>query len=114
MDNFNLSSLDCIQKWFNDISEYVKKQNNKGYFDAAKKCEDLFCDLLNTVYGWDLDNLNYTKNNSPIIDLGDYEHSVCVQVTSCQIKVKRLKLKKQFVTLKKKTWNKTINILLSL
>jgi len=44
--------------------------------------EDLSRSLLNEIYDYQLENLNYEKNNYPGIDLGDKENNIGFQVTS--------------------------------
>ncbi|MBE9217456.1 SMEK domain-containing protein [Dolichospermum flos-aquae LEGE 04289] len=38
--------------------------------------------LLNTIYDYNLINLNSKNRSCPAIDLGDYNKKVCFQVTS--------------------------------
>jgi len=87
-------ALDYVRQSFETLHESLRERNRKGFFDAAKKCEALFCKLLNTVYGWNLVNLNDRKLNNKAIDLGDEAQKVCVQITSCQEKHKREKVEK--------------------
>lgn len=60
----------------------IKSRTKKGLYDLNKQSEPFFRDLLNQVYGWDLENLNQIQWNYPAIDLGDPTKSVCVQVTA--------------------------------
>ncbi len=83
--------LEFIRCQFDEIDQTIQTRNKRGYFDTPKKCEDLFCQLLNITFDWQLINLNRAKHNVPAIDLGDLEHKVCVQVTSCRDKCKKLK-----------------------
>lgn len=44
--------------------------------------ENFYADLLNIVYGYQLENLNKYEKNNAAIDLGDVKSKVCIQVTS--------------------------------
>ncbi|MDU1005460.1 MAG: SMEK domain-containing protein [Clostridium butyricum] len=75
--------IDKIDTYFAQIIAYIILKNKKDQFDINKFCEDLFCELLNKIYGFQLENLNRTKGkNYPAVDLGDYSSRVSYQVTS--------------------------------
>jgi hypothetical protein len=71
----NIHGLLSIYKNFIDF------QNSSGLFDINKECENIFCGLLNNLYGTNLHNLN-VKYNYPAIDLGDESSGICFQITS--------------------------------
>lgn len=60
---------------------FIKIQNKSKYFDINRECENIFCEVLNSIYGLMLANLNI-GSNYPAIDLGDEEAEVCFQITS--------------------------------
>ncbi|PGP14540.1 hypothetical protein COA01_29700 [Bacillus cereus] len=71
-----------INKALNWIECNVRIENKQGYNDANKDAENLFCGLLNLIYGYSLKNLNHESQNTPGIDLGDKQSRVCYQITS--------------------------------
>lgn len=66
----------------------VESSNKSGYNDANKAAENLFKDIFNSIYGWDLTNLNEIENNYPAIDLSDKNEKLCIQITSKNDKTK--------------------------
>ncbi|MEJ1517819.1 SMEK domain-containing protein [Bacillus cereus] len=64
------------------IESSVRIESKQGYYNKNKAAENLFCGLLNLVYGLDLKNLNYESQDTPGIDLGDEHSRVCYQITS--------------------------------
>lgn len=51
-------------------------------FDLHKYCEDFSKNLLNLMYGYNLENLNEQNFNEPGMDLGDRVQKVAIQVTT--------------------------------
>ena len=88
MDN---QQLKYIEKSFDDICSHLKKSNDLGCFNMARKCEDLFCQLFNIIMDWNLLNLNTIKKNHPAVDLGDGDKKISMQVTTRQDKQKKVK-----------------------
>lgn len=75
--------IDKIDTYFAQLIAYIILKNKKDLFDINKFCEDIFCEILNKIYGFQLENLNRTKDkNYPAVDLGDYSSRVSYQVTS--------------------------------
>ena len=66
----------------------VATLNAAHFFDLNVVAEDFFADLLNTVYGYSLVNLNHDDLNKAAIDLGDTSGRIAVQVTSQRNKAK--------------------------
>lgn len=60
----------------------VENRNSLQLYDINILAEDLFKELLNLVYGYNLENLNITEKNAAAIDLGDTKRRVAIQVTS--------------------------------
>lgn len=50
--------------------------------------ENIYAELLNLVFGWDLKNLNASHQNSEAIDLQDEGRKILIQVSSTNTKVK--------------------------
>ena len=63
------------------IKTYLRYNGKQGLLDENKALEDVMCEVLNRIYGWKLENLNYVEKNYPGIDLGDLEQGIGVQVT---------------------------------
>jgi hypothetical protein len=60
----------------------IKSHNAVGFFDITKVAEGVALKLLNEIYDYQLENLNYEKSNYPGIDLGDKTNKIGFQVTS--------------------------------
>jgi hypothetical protein len=73
---------DEIDRYLSSLQAYIKIQNKNGTFDINKYCEDFIGELLNIIYGLELNNLNSIQKNYPAIDLGDEKASICIQVTA--------------------------------
>lgn len=66
-----------------NILRYIVYSKVKiGHYDVNKMVEGFYNDLLNLVYGWNLENKNKEKLNYPGIDLGCDISRIGVQVTS--------------------------------
>lgn len=67
-----------IDWWFTTI----KSSNAVGFSDINRVAEGVALKLLNEIYGYQLDNLNYEKPNYPGIDLGDKKRKIAFQITA--------------------------------
>jgi len=67
------------------IASQVRQRCKLGQTDLNRVLEDFFKELLNLVYGINLQNLNKDRSNAPGLDLGDKAPGVKVayQIT-CQ------------------------------
>lgn len=74
--------LDSIIEQLINLSKFVLLKNSVGKYDINVECENLFCDLLNLIFNWNLVNLNQLQCNYPAIDLADINRRICIQVTS--------------------------------
>ena len=64
----------------------IKSEASIGRTDLNKASETILIPLLNEIYGWNLENLNYSENNNkPGIDLADKAARVCIQVTATKL-----------------------------
>ena len=72
------------------LLEYeVKHRNAMKLYDINKYSETIYCDLLNEVYGWNLESANTpTDPNCKGIDLIDNTAKIFVQVSSDATKQK--------------------------
>ncbi|CAD7288295.1 hypothetical protein LMG7974_00918 [Campylobacter majalis] len=50
--------------------------------------ENFYRDMLNTIYGYELDNANMNNKNAEYIDLRDEKNKIFIQVTSTKTKAK--------------------------
>ncbi|MRG49026.1 SMEK domain-containing protein [Chitinophaga sp. SYP-B3965] len=72
-----------ISQLLSRFREQVKILNANGEFSINLHAENILIKVLNEVYGWNLENVNYTEGkNYPAIDLRDKAAGVAVQVTS--------------------------------
>ena len=65
------------------VLRYIFKSRSKiGLYDLNKHAENFIKNLLNLIEGWELVNLNYETKNFAVLDLGDDNRRICVQVTA--------------------------------
>ncbi len=81
MQETRKSLVENIHGLLSIYKNFIVFQNSSGFFDINRECEDIFCKLLNILYGTNLQNLNL-KHNYPAIDLGDNYAGICFQITS--------------------------------
>ena len=77
--------MDAREKLLGSIEERLTVYANwvnQGGGIRSDGAEYLYCDLLNTAFGYDLKNMNRIRDNFPAIDLGDSDEGLAVQVTS--------------------------------
>jgi hypothetical protein len=67
-----------LARWETQISNL----NSLSLYDANIFSEHTICVLLNTIYNYNLHNINIVQKNFPAIDLGDQFNRVAFQVTS--------------------------------
>ncbi|MGR1254556.1 SMEK domain-containing protein [Aeromonas veronii] len=70
------------------VSQQVKSRSGLQLFDLNRYLEDFFKDILNIVYGYNLNNLNEDRSNNPGLDLGDKKAKVAFQVTATKTSAK--------------------------
>lgn len=72
-----------IKQRLSEIEAYIGNNNSTGTFDINQYAENIVRNILNILYGYQLENLNFTERaNFPVIDLGDSKAGICFQVTS--------------------------------
>jgi hypothetical protein len=64
------------------LSKEVEILNCVNFYDINIVAEDFYAQLLNKIYGYNLQNLNVYKKNAPAIDLVDDTLKLSIQVTS--------------------------------
>ena len=74
--------MDSISEQLINLSKYTLIKNQMGFTDINTGAEDFYCQLINMIHGFQLQNMNELKCNYPAIDLGDKKARVCFQITS--------------------------------
>lgn len=72
----NISFL--LACWISDI----RLNSAIDFQDINKSAEGVCMQLLNLIYNYELEDLNYTKRNYPGLDLADHKANVAFQITS--------------------------------
>lgn len=86
------ANADKMIKILGILHACITFSNASNLNDINLFLEDVFCEILNLVYDYNLVNLNsYDDVNFPGIDLGDKGLKLCVQVTSTNRRAKFLK-----------------------
>ena len=71
-----------IEDSFTKLELRIQNLNSLHLFDINTIAEDFICGLMNTMYGYSLENLNIHNTNYPGIDLGSEKDRIAIQVTS--------------------------------
>lgn len=82
------SYIDIISLRLAILSNEVKLKSAVNLLDSNVLSEDVFKTILNTIYGWDLQNANVAEQNIKAIDLVDNTAKIFVQVSSDNSKAK--------------------------
>ena len=77
-----------ITTLFSYLVTNVKLSNKMNLTDDSVNCENIFRDILNICYNYNLENTNLFKSNYGAIDLKDDKSKVIVQVTAQRNKQK--------------------------
>lgn len=76
------AKIDNIHMKLGAFAACAAIQNGMGLFNLNHYAEDLFCEILNVLKGWNLSNANREMLNCPGLDLIDKGRKIIVQVTS--------------------------------
>lgn len=79
------------------ISAKVELLDSLNLNSINVHAESFFCGLLNTVFGYQLQDLNNTEMNYTSIDLGDEKNKIAIQVTSEKTSAKIHKTLEKFI-----------------
>lgn len=71
-----------IQRYFFLYADLLEQSNGVGLTDKAVHAENLLAGILNTVFGWTLENANEYNVVQDSFDLHDEQNKVYVQVTA--------------------------------
>ena len=82
------SYIDIISLRLAILSNEVKLKSAVNLLDSNVLSEDVFKTILNTIYGWNLQNANMAEQNIKAIDLVDNTAKIFVQVSSDNSKAK--------------------------
>lgn len=80
--------INKITTYFSFLVTNVKLSNKMNLTDDSVNCENIFRDVLNCCYDYNLENTNLFKSNYGAIDLKDDNNRVIIQVTSQRNKQK--------------------------
>ncbi|AJM72051.1 ABC-three component system protein [Mycoplasma yeatsii] len=85
----NLNSLIlCLDR----LQKLVNTRNSLNLYDLNTQCETIYKEILNVLFGWELENANITiQHNCPGFDLIDIDKKILIQVSS---EVKKDKIEK--------------------
>jgi tetratricopeptide (TPR) repeat protein len=76
------SQIDQIAKLLSELGRKIASLNSVNLTDLSVHSEYLYRDLLNTVYGYSLQNANDQRQNAEAVDLIDDRNRIAVQVTA--------------------------------
>jgi len=71
-----------IRKAFANLSTHIQLGGKLNLTDTHVQSDSFIQDLLNAIYGWQLESTNQATPNHPCIDLIDKKRSLGVQVSS--------------------------------
>ncbi|WP_312345265.1 SMEK domain-containing protein [Chryseobacterium binzhouense] len=74
--------FDGILKYLIQYSDIISINNSLGLTDKALNAENIFLNILNLSFGWNLENANTEKSNQDSFDLYDKKAGIYVQITS--------------------------------
>jgi len=89
--------IDNIIEKLGWLKNYIELNNSLNFNDINVVSEDFFCYLMNSIYNYNLINLNKEESNFPGIDLGDTAQKISVQVTSNRTRKKVEKTLNTFI-----------------
>ena len=90
------SDMDRVTEILTYLKAQVELSNPSNLTDINIYAENFFRDLLNTVFGYSLKNINILDQNSAAIDLGDEANKIAIQITSTNDITKAKKTVKKF------------------
>lgn len=77
-----MEKITKIIQWFSQQSSFIKLNNKLNLNDINIHKEFEFMQILNLLYGYNLESTNTKKSNFPAIDLIDNKNKIAIQVTS--------------------------------
>jgi hypothetical protein len=86
-----LEYIDQIIRQLNLLADTVASSNKQNLTNLSTHCEMFFQQLLNILYGFQLQNLNEHAPNYPGLDLGDIDSRVAFQISATKTGTKIVK-----------------------
>lgn len=77
-----MEKITKIIQWFSQQSSFIKLNNKLNLNNINIHKEFEFMQILNLLYGYNLESTNTKRSNFPAIDLIDNKNKIAVQVTS--------------------------------
>lgn len=90
------TEMDRIREILSYVKSEVELSNPSNLTDINIYAENFYRDLLNLIFGYNLQNINIIEPNSAAIDLGDENEKFSIQVTSTSNLDKARKTVKKF------------------
>ncbi|WP_186106577.1 SMEK domain-containing protein [Burkholderia gladioli] len=75
----------------------VRSMSKRGLTDVNRQCERFYCEVLNQVYGYQLQNANDAQMNAAAVDLVDKGNRLCFQLSSTSTRDKVEKTIEKFI-----------------
>ena len=80
--------IDSITKSITILKYEIEHKQSLSDYSLNIYSENLYRDMLNVIYRYDLENANANNKNAEYIDLVDDKNKIFIQVTSTKIKAK--------------------------
>ena len=80
--------LNKIKEIISIFSEKIKIGSASNELNDNVIAENIFLNIFNLLYDWNLSNFNEKEANFPCIDLGDFDNAVCFQISGTASKKK--------------------------
>ncbi|MGF7402392.1 SMEK domain-containing protein [Campylobacter concisus] len=80
--------IDSITKSIAILKYEIEHKQSLSDYSLNIYSENLYRDMLNVIYGYDLENANADNKNAEYIDLVDDKNKIFIQVTSTKTKAK--------------------------
>jgi hypothetical protein len=82
------SYFNYIEERLDLLSLRIQRRGKLNLLELNIHAENFYRDLLNLLYGWNLENMNAAHQNEKAIDLMDTNNKLVVQVSATNTKVK--------------------------
>jgi hypothetical protein len=84
----SLRHYNYIEEKLSTLATRVELRGKLNILDLHLHCEDFYLRFFNALFGWNLENLNYRKQNTAGADLIDHKDKIVVQVSATATKNK--------------------------
>lgn len=106
-------NINEIKEWLFGLDREIEANKPLKHLDANIELEFFFRDVLNQIFGWSLENANWSKQSSQsqdTFDLHDQSEQIAVQVTSTMTAQKIRNTLSQFLEKHQKSYKRLIFI----